>query len=623
VGVITCRAQLPAIDSLEQALLTNLEAKTRVDLMTTLADRYLPYLPAKANQYANAALVLSQQIGYRHGEVLALNRLAEYEFRQSNYAQAVERATESLRLAEKWQDSLGIALAYRVLGNTHTFGFKQYDLALQYQLRAFEFYKRLKDKSNIAAFCGNITWIYASTNQNLEEAHRLANLGIHLSDSLNHKQLLSYNYNSKGLIFMQENQPDSALKYLNLSIREAESAKDAAVVAYNKLLIGKICLNANQAKEALNWLQQALDESRKMNLREVVKEALVSLSKSYSLLGNHQRAYTTYMNYSLLKDSLVNWETSQRALLTKLQFDEEKREAKIAQLELANQQARKEQLVYSVTFAVVFLLMAVMITLVVRNNRIRAETNQLLRAKNEEINAKNEKLTQANNLKDRFFSIIGHDLRSPLVSLKGLLGMLLRNDISEEEFRMFAPKLNQLVIGTNETLENLLQWSYAQMKGWTFNLTTLWAHDLAAKCITLFTEAAKGKSITLENKVDKDALFVADRNHVEMILRNLVHNAIKFTNPGGRVTLSAKQEAESFRISVADTGTGMTAEQVTNLFSTEPVKTLRGTQGERGTGLGLMLCKEMLDQLGGYIEVESKPGRGSVFHVFFKKQQVN
>jgi len=179
------------------------------------------------------------------------------------------------------------------------------------------------------------------------------------------------------------------------------------------------------------------------------------------------------------------------------------------------------------------------------------------------------------------------------------------------------------VIGTNETLENLLQWSYAQMKGWTFNLTTLWAHDLAAKCITLFTEAAKGKSITLENKVDKDALFVADRNHVEMILRNLVHNAIKFTNPGGRVTLSAKQEAESFRISVADTGTGMTAEQVTNLFSTEPVKTLRGTQGERGTGLGLMLCKEMLDQLGGYIEVESKPGRGSVFHVFFKKQQVN
>jgi signal transduction histidine kinase len=615
LAVAPCLAQLPEIDSLEKVLLTKPEPKIRVDLLNTLSDKYLAFLPAKASQYANEALGLSRQAGYRHGEIIALNRLGEYEFRQSNYARAVERITESLRLAEKWQDSLGIALAYRVLGNTYTFGFKQYDLALQYQLSALEFYRRLKDKRNIASFCGNITWIYASTNQHLEEAHRLADLGIHLSDSLNNKQLLSYNYNSKGLIFMQENQPDSALKYLNLSIREGELAKDFAVVAYNKSLIGQVYLNLNQPKVALHWLQMALEESRKLNLREVEKNALHGLSKSYALLGNYQLAHTTYLQYNQLKDSLVNWETTQKALMAKLQFEEEKREARINELENANEQARREQLVYSISFAVVFMLMVAIIGLVLRNNRLRAHVNNTLKEKNEEIEKQNEKLREANELKDKFFSIIGHDLRSPLVSLKGLLGMLLQNEISEKEFKHFAPKLNQLVIGTNETLENLLQWSYSQLNGFTFNPTPLAIRELTEKCFTLFADAARIKSITLINNVPAGTEWIADRNHIDLILRNLVHNGIKYSHAGGSITVAATTYENVNELTVTDTGIGMTADQVARIFNSAELKTQRGTSGERGTGLGLMLCQEMVNLHGGKIIVESTPGNGTTFKI--------
>jgi signal transduction histidine kinase len=618
---VYCLAQSSAIDSLEKQLSTAMETRIRIDILNSLSNKYLPYQPAKANLYANEALKLSRSVDYRHGEILALNRLGEYEFRQSNYALAVEKTTESLKLAEKWQDSLGMALAYRVLGNTYTFGFKQYDLALQYQLNAFKIYKQLDDKRIIASFCGNITWIYASTNQNIAEAHRLADLGIHLADSLNDKQLLSYNYNSKGLIYMQQNQPDSALKYLNLSVREGEAAQDFAVVAYNKSLIGSIYLKTGATRTALAYYEAAANESKRLNLREVLKDSYFGLSNAYAALGNYQLALTNQIRYTQLKDSLVNWETSQKALIAKLEFEEEKREARIAELEYANQQARKEQLIYSVGFAITFTLMATIIGLVVRNNHLRHNANQILKEKNEEIETQNEKLKLANDLKDKFFSIIGHDLRSPLVSLKGLLGMLLRNEISEEEFKRFAPKLNQLVVGTNETLENLLQWSHSQLSGLAFNPSNLPMPELVTKCFTLFSDPARSKSITLINNVPAEPDWLADRNHIELILRNLVHNAIKYTHAGGTVTVTAKISGDFYELIVADSGIGMTARQVEKLFDAREMTTMRGTGGERGTGLGLMLCYEMVSRHGGHIEVRSTPGKGTEFHVFLKKRE--
>ncbi|QOI98097.1 MAG: tetratricopeptide repeat protein [Flammeovirgaceae bacterium] len=615
LGVGQSLAQLSEIDSLKHELKRAATPQARIDILNSLSNRYLAYQPEQASHYANEALQLARKTNYPHGEILALNRLGEYEFRQSNYAQAVELTTESLKLAVRHRDSLGMALAYRVLGNTHTFGLKQYDQALQYQLKAMELYQLLKDKRNIAGFCGNITWIYASTNQNLEEAHRLADLGIHLSDSLNDKQLLSFNYNSKGLIYTQQNKPDSALKFLNLSTREAEKVKDFAVISYNKSLIGNVYLQQGQYKKALNYFTEAANESRQLNLREVLKESYLGLSKAYANLGNFQQALQNHIGYTQLKDSLINWETSQKALMAKLAFEEEKREARIVELEQANEQARREQLIFSIGFAMTFILMAAVIGLVVRNNWLRQQANQVLKEKNEEIETQNEKLKQANDIKDKFFSIIGHDLRSPLVSLKGLLGMLLRNEITEEEFKLFAPKLNQLVIGTNETLENLLQWAHSQLNGYTYNPVSLSLNELTVKCFALFADAARAKSISLVNDVPAETIWKADRNHIDLLLRNLVHNAIKYTHNGGTVTVSAGNKDGINELCVTDTGIGMTSEQVAQLFNVAELKTQRGTGGERGTGLGLMLCREMVSLQGGKLLIESTPGKGSVFKV--------
>lgn len=614
----TAFAQQVTIDELQRRLKSLPNDTNRIEVLNQLSFKYLASQPALAKQYALEALTLSKTLHFAKGETVALNRLGEHEFRQSNYANAVDYATQSLKLAELRKDTINIAMAYRVLGNTLTFGFKQYDQALQCQLRVLKIYQKKKDKRNLASTYGNITWIYASTNQNLVEAHRMADLGVHIADSLNDKQLLSYNYNSKGLIFLQEGKLDYALKYLEMSIREAELINDRAVKAYNKSIEGLVYLRLHNLNKAIELFQASGEESKKLNLREVLKESYRGLAQGYSELGNYQLAFKNQQLYTNLKDSLLNWETTQQALVTRLRFEEEKREAKIAELELANQHERNENLLHKVLFTIVLIFMAAVIILIVLNSKQRAKRNILLKEKNEEIANQNRQLKEANDIRDKIFSIIGHDLRSPLVSLAGLLRMVVRKEISDDEFKIFAPKLYDLVTGTNETLENLLQWANAQMTGWSHNPSTLALHHHVSKCVNLFTETAKSKAISMTNHIDEQYQVVADPIQLELIIRNLIHNAIKFSSNGGSVKITSYRTDEFIELRVADNGTGMSTDHVENLFSGQSAKTSRGTQGERGTGLGLILCKEMVETNGGRIFVSSEEGKGSTFHVLLK-----
>src|SRR6187551_2286739 len=169
---LTAIGQDSAIDSLKILLGTSRKDSGRVEILNELAFKYLAYQPKLAKKNAEDALSLAKELNFVSGEIKALHRLGEYEFRQSNYARSVEYTSRSLKLAEHVKDSLAMAHAYRTIGNSYTFGFKQYDLALEYQLKAFEIFKHKKDKRSIASFCGNITWIYAITNKKLKEAHK-------------------------------------------------------------------------------------------------------------------------------------------------------------------------------------------------------------------------------------------------------------------------------------------------------------------------------------------------------------------------------------------------------------------------------------------------------------------
>lgn len=609
------------IDRLEAQLQQAKPDTSKVNLLCTISDKYLAYQPKKAKLYATEALTLSRELNYQHGQILALNRLGEFQFRQSNYAKAVELITQSLGLAEEIEDSVLIAQAYRVLGNINTAGLKRYDTALQYQLKALAIHKKQNDVVKIASDCGSISWIYAMTNQHLEEGHRLANLGIRLSDSLQHHQFLSYNYNSKGLLYEVAGKYDSANFFFDLSIQAATKAFDHTVIAYNNYLKGEAYLAQKKLKDALRYFQLALEESKKVNSREVIKNSYGGLSKTYYAMGDYQRAYENHTLYSNLKDSLLNSEVAQKALMIEMESDEAKREAEISELQRANRQASRERTTYIMAFVVGLLLMSTIAVLAILNNRNKQKANMLLQEKNREIEKQNEELVEVNSTKDKLFSIIGHDLRSPIHNLKSLLDMVIKRTVSVEEFQHLAPRLNQQVIGINETLENLLQWSRTQQERKTRNPQVIHLDQLITQAIGLLISIAEEKKIVISNRVSNDIKVYGDKNEIELVFRNLIHNAIKFTPENGSVTVDAKNQDALVHVSVEDTGVGMTKEQIDNLVPIYDNQSTMGTSGEKGTGLGIRLCHEMVKTNGGTLAINSTPGVGSVFSVTLNTPQ--
>jgi PAS domain S-box-containing protein len=234
-----------------------------------------------------------------------------------------------------------------------------------------------------------------------------------------------------------------------------------------------------------------------------------------------------------------------------------------------------------------------------------------------EILKKEKELLKLNSEKDKFFSIIAHDLKSPFNSILGFANLLHENfeDYDTKKQKEFINIIKESAYNTYKLVDNLLIWSHLQLGKTTFNPTKENLHLSIKENFTLFKQSANNKSIKLMNKVSENIFLNSDKNMLLTILRNLISNSLKFTEKGGEISIDAYQAANNnmIEIIVEDSGIGIHKEIKKNLFKiSENVSTL-GTENEKGTGLGLILTKDFVNKHGGTIRVESKPGKGSKF----------
>ena len=234
----------------------------------------------------------------------------------------------------------------------------------------------------------------------------------------------------------------------------------------------------------------------------------------------------------------------------------------------------------------------------------------------QEIQSQNEKLQKLNAQKDKFFSIIAHDLKSPF---SGILGFseLLRDEASNldiDSIIEYAGIIHESGLHTFGLLENLLEWARIQQDRIPFEPHEILFNSIVNTEFEVLKNSAIQKNIELIQNIDGNLIITADENMVSTVLRNLVSNAIKFTPKGGEVKVDARVEGDDVKISVSDTGIGIKPETIEKLFKIETSFTTRGTENEKGTGLGLLLCKEFIEKHGGKIWVESEIGKGSCFN---------
>ena len=241
----------------------------------------------------------------------------------------------------------------------------------------------------------------------------------------------------------------------------------------------------------------------------------------------------------------------------------------------------------------------------------------------DEIQHQAMRLEELNAFKDKTFSVLSHDMRGPLNAFISTMELLEEDAISKEEFNALKPELNNELNSLSMLLDNLLKWSKSHMKGNAgIDRAELDLRAIAQENIALAGNISRKKERAIHNHIPRDIRAFADKGQVNIVIRNLINNALKFTGANGSVILSATEDKEHVYISIADTGVGMTEEQQKKLFIVAPEKSTYGTGGEKGIGLGLLLCYEFIKANNGDITVTSEPGKGSTFVVTLPKNSL-
>ncbi|RUA31369.1 MAG: hypothetical protein DSY77_13135 [Bacteroidetes bacterium] len=268
--------------------------------------------------------------------------------------------------------------------------------------------------------------------------------------------------------------------------------------------------------------------------------------------------------------------------------------------------------------AVIIILLGLVSFLYYRNSRRKQTLNLILKDRKEEAEAQRDQLEAINETREKFLSIIAHDLMGPVNSFKGL-SAIMKMSIEKQDKKDLLEihqVLNKTINNMSNLLTNLLDWSVTQKGSVPYLPEKLYIHQLSAELIDLFFNTAENKKISLKSEITTDLAVWADENSVKTILRNLVSNALKFTEDGGSIELSAEKKDGFIAIKVKDTGMGMAQEKINMLLAENHFERSQGTKGEKGVGLGLQLVKEFTQMNKGKIEIESQIHRGTTFVVY-------
>ncbi|MEP7376599.1 MAG: HAMP domain-containing sensor histidine kinase [Chitinophagaceae bacterium] len=239
-------------------------------------------------------------------------------------------------------------------------------------------------------------------------------------------------------------------------------------------------------------------------------------------------------------------------------------------------------------------------------------SNETLQRNNEEMKKQAQELDQLNSLKNKLFSIISHDLKAPMYALRNLFDDIQKQDMPAEEIKSLIPDVKNDLNYTVSLMDNLLQWAKSQMQAHTVHPQQIRIRELIDEVLHVLYLQAEAKNIRIENKAVNGVSAWADRDMINLVLRNIVSNAIKFSPEGGQIYIGADERLSTAEVYVKDSGKGISSEEMQKIESQE-FYTTNGTVQEQGTGLGLMLCKEFLVKNKGQLRIESEPGKGSIF----------
>jgi signal transduction histidine kinase len=658
VFLLTCNFTFgQQADSLLQTL-PELSGIARTDALIQLSNFFSEIDSSRSISFADEAINLADQNDDLQSKGLALFNKAESYYHFDNYNLALENYKLALAIFMQNNDSVNVGETLNGIGLVYYFK-GEYNLAVEHFFNALDFFTRDDLKGNAAHVYSNIGMVCSRIGDgkkaiyNYEHASRL-------NEEILDTASLAVNYNGLGVSYYNLAEYDSSKIYYNKALdlfRQLKNLKREAIALNN---IANIYVNVGDSLDlAMAYYQQAMQVFDDLNdyrskafvleglgcvYRELgnfqqaistFKESLelaekhrlgfylqqlnfYDLSLTYERMKRTQDAYQSFKLYGQYKDSLLQEERTNQVAELEKKYQTQQKEAEIQRLNASRQidqlrLKRDEELrIFGIA---TILLLAVAVSVVSVGYFNKKHTNKLLGQKNFKIEEQRKELEKLNAAKDKFFSIIAHDLKNPFHTILGFSYLIDKeyDRFSDVEKRKYAAEINRSANSIFRLLQNLLDWARSQTESLKYNPQVLDLKEVYENIQSLLKPLAEQKQIQLLTEIPDGTEVFADPVMLETTLRNLVNNAIKFTHENGWVKMIVKNARGIVEVCVEDNGVGISQEDMDNLFRIDSKVKRKGTHQEDGTGLGLIICEEFVKKNGGSIRAESQSGKGSRF----------
>ncbi|WP_020404753.1 tetratricopeptide repeat protein [Gracilimonas tropica] len=521
-----------------------------------------------------------------------------------NYLKAIEFATAS-------SDSALLTILYNNLGNAYQ-ETKEYEKARYYLEASLR--------------------ISRSINNKIDEYRASLNLANLLRDQEEFEQALVYYEQSeslwkelrpntppaiivhnKGVSLRKMGRFEVAEDYLLRSLEMSKSIQLPQGIFFNHLELSRLYGQTGRIEASISQIEQALPLAEGSGSLTALNVAQQQAQSAYAQAGKYEKAYKILADNKALTDSLTNIEKEKELSQLKSTL-ELSRQQEVNQL-LEEKQSQQEQRIFSqnILIAASVLIILLIAALLVMSRKRASEKQQLL----EELQDRKDELEQLNQAKDRVFAIVSHDLRSPLTSVQGVLELVKDELLDGNDLKKLVEEIDVSIKENVDVIEDLLAWAKEQLSGMKMVSEKVELKPLINDVIQSQSFLAIRKDISLTSTLD-DEIIKGDTNATRIIFRNLISNAIKYTEKGDSVEVSSKQNDNSVIIKVKDNGVGIPKESAQKIFNSKTWST-EGTKKEKGSGFGLSLSKEFTERMGGRIWFESEEGEGTTFFVELPK----
>ncbi len=605
----------------------------------TLTDRY-----QEAKDTIRKAINIFEKLDKKVSYAFALSQLSLLEQRSSNYNKAMELSLKAYSMFNKdtiskylnefdkyeqnKKDSISFILqSYSII--TTDFGLlfyelNDYDAAKDKFQECLTIAESANDINRVAGTLSNLAMVEEQQN-NFDYAAKLYIQAIENAQKVGNLNYIANINNNLGNVYSQKGDYSKSISYYQKAIDyyASNDLKSALLscqfnLAYDYFYSGDI-------PQAIKISKESYDGAKSIGSLQFMSKGAEVLAMFYSGNGNYKDAFEFLMLHKEFSDSLSKNIYNDEMSKMRTQMDLDKKEAQISILSRENSKNQTQS-----TYLLITIILVIIIAVIIWNRySYVTKLAALVRKKNDELEQSNQileqnavKLKQLNETKDKFLSIIAHDIKNPLSVIIGISSLIKDKEIEfdDDEYDNLNLEILNSAKNLNDLLQNLLLWSLTQRDLISFNPEQINLKGLIDNTTDLFKINASHKQIKIASSIPSEQPIYADLNMLSTILRNIINNAIKFSHINSEIHIKAFDSEVSTIINITDFGVGMSHEQIDTLRRKEKSYSAPGTMNESGTGLGLLLVNELLAYHHGTLEIQSKMNEGSTFILTFPKK---